>query len=133
MVDERLERIGDLAKNIAKRVSALGSDDMTEMMRVMPMAVDDLLGDELEADVVKAAVGAGAMRDLRQGPRSGGTAFYEATTTAQLALAIRAITAATNTCEYPVPSSLLPVGDVPVGPDGRPSVALDGEPFEAVT
>lgn len=24
------------------------------------------------------------------------------------------------------------VGDVPVGPDGRPSVALDGEPFEAL-
>ena len=24
------------------------------------------------------------------------------------------------------------VGDVPVGPDGRPSVALDGEPFEAI-
>jgi hypothetical protein len=24
------------------------------------------------------------------------------------------------------------VGDVPVGPDGSPSVALDGEPFEAI-
>jgi taurine dioxygenase len=24
------------------------------------------------------------------------------------------------------------VGDVPQGPDGRPSVALDGEPFEAI-
>jgi len=24
------------------------------------------------------------------------------------------------------------VGDVPVGPDGRPSIALEGEPFEAV-
>jgi taurine dioxygenase len=24
------------------------------------------------------------------------------------------------------------VGDVPVGPDGHPSVALDGEPFEAI-
>lgn len=44
--------------------------------------------------------------------RSGSTAFYEATTTAQLSLAIRAITAATNTCEYPVPSSLLPIGDL---------------------
>jgi len=24
------------------------------------------------------------------------------------------------------------VGDVPQGPDGRPSIALDGEPFEAI-
>lgn len=43
--------------------------------------------------------------------RSGSTSFYEATTTAQLTLAIRAITSATNSCEYPVPSSLSPVTD----------------------
>jgi phytoene dehydrogenase-like protein len=34
-----------------------------------------VLDDELESDVLKAAIGAGGVRDIRQGPRSGGTAF----------------------------------------------------------
>ncbi len=58
--------------------------------------------------------------------RTGGTAFYEATTTAQLTTAIRAITSATNTCEYPVPSSLLPVADV-----SRFRVLFNGSPVAA--
>jgi phytoene dehydrogenase-like protein len=41
----------------------------------MPMAVQDLLDDELETEVLKAAVATTAVRDIRQGPRSGGTTF----------------------------------------------------------
>ena len=48
---------------------------MTELLRVMPMSIQDLLDDELESDSLKAAIGAGGVRDIRQGPRSGGTTF----------------------------------------------------------
>jgi phytoene dehydrogenase-like protein len=39
------------------------------------MAVKDLVDDELECEPIKAAVAAGGIRDIRQGPRSGGTSF----------------------------------------------------------
>ena len=44
--------------------------------------------------------------------RSGGTAFYEASTAAELSAAVRAIAGAANSCEYPVPDSVLPVTDL---------------------
>ena len=60
---------------VARKFRALGRGGMTELLRVMPMPVQDLLDDEFESAILKAAVGAGAVRDLRQGPRSGGTSF----------------------------------------------------------
>lgn len=60
---------------LARKFRALGRAGMTELLRVMPMPVQDLLDDEFESGILKAAVGAGAVRDLRQGPRSGGTSF----------------------------------------------------------
>ncbi len=57
------------------RMRALGRDDMTEFLRVMPMSVQDLLDDTFESELLKAAVASAAIRDLRQGPRSGGTTF----------------------------------------------------------
>jgi phytoene dehydrogenase-like protein len=60
---------------LGRKFRGLGRDGMTELLRVMPMPVQDLLDDEFETDIVKAAIAAGALRDLRQGPRSGGTAF----------------------------------------------------------
>jgi phytoene dehydrogenase-like protein len=56
-------------------VRGLGRADMTEFLRVMPMSVQDLLDDEFETEWLKAAVASAAIRDLRQGPRSGGTTF----------------------------------------------------------
>jgi phytoene dehydrogenase-like protein len=41
----------------------------------MPMSIQDLLDDWFESPLVKAAVAAGGVRDIRQGPRSGGTSF----------------------------------------------------------
>lgn len=69
--------IGDLATmiGIGRKFRALGRDDMTEVLRVLPMPVQDLLDDEFESTALKAAVGAGGVRDIHQGPRSGGTTF----------------------------------------------------------
>lgn len=60
---------------LGRKFRALGREDMTELLRVMPMSIQDLLDDEFEGEALKAAVGAGGVRDIRQGPRSGGTSF----------------------------------------------------------
>jgi phytoene dehydrogenase-like protein len=48
---------------------------MLELLRVLPMSLQDLLDDWFESPILKAAVAAGGVRDIRQGPRSGGTSF----------------------------------------------------------
>lgn len=60
---------------LGRRFRALGRTDMTELLRVLPMPVHDLLDDWFESRPLKAAVAAGGVRDIRQGPRSGGTSF----------------------------------------------------------
>lgn len=60
---------------VGRKLRALGRADMTEFLRVMPMSVQDLLDDTFESELLKAAVASCAIRDLRQGPRSGGTTF----------------------------------------------------------
>jgi hypothetical protein len=60
---------------IGRKFRTLGKHDMTELLRAVPMPVKDLLDDALDHETLKAAIGAGAVRDIRQGPRSGGTAF----------------------------------------------------------
>jgi phytoene dehydrogenase-like protein len=69
--------IGDLVPliGLGRKLRSLGRADMIELLRVMPMAVQDLMDDELELEPLRAAVAAGGVRDLRQGPRSGGTTF----------------------------------------------------------
>ncbi|MDH3495387.1 MAG: NAD(P)/FAD-dependent oxidoreductase [Gemmatimonadota bacterium] len=67
----------DLASllRVALGLRALGRADMAEFLRIVPMSVRELLDDRFECEALKAAVAAGAVRDLRQGPRSGGTGF----------------------------------------------------------
>ena len=60
---------------VGRKLRALGRADMTEFLRVLPMSVQDLLDDAFESELLKAAVAACAIRDLQQGPRSGGTTF----------------------------------------------------------
>jgi phytoene dehydrogenase-like protein len=60
---------------LGQKFRSLGRAGMTQLLRVMPMPVQDLLNDEFEDAALKAAIAAGALRDLRQGPRSGGTSF----------------------------------------------------------
>ena len=60
---------------VGLRTRMLGKADMIEFLRVMPMSVQDLVDDEFESAPLKAAIASAAVRDLRQGPRSGGTVY----------------------------------------------------------
>jgi phytoene dehydrogenase-like protein len=61
--------------SIGRRLRSLGKREMSELLRVMPMAVQDLADDELESEPLKALVSAAGIENIRQGPRSGGTSF----------------------------------------------------------
>ena len=60
---------------IGLRVRGLGRADMTEFLRVPPMSIQDYVDDNYESELLRAAVASHAVRDVRQGPRSGGTTF----------------------------------------------------------
>ena len=60
---------------VARQLRGLGRRDMVELLRTVPMAIQELLDDWFEAEPLKAGIAATALRELRQGPRSGGTAF----------------------------------------------------------
>lgn len=60
---------------VARKLRGLGRRDMVELLRVVPMSVQELLDDWFECAPLKAAIAAGAVVGLRQGPRSGGTSF----------------------------------------------------------
>ena len=59
----------------ALKIRRLGRVGMEDLMRILPMPVAELLDDWFENDALKGALGALAVRDLQQGPRSAGTAF----------------------------------------------------------
>ena len=60
---------------LALRVRWLGRQAIEDLLRLSPMSVADLLNDWFEADALKAVLGATGVMHLRQGTRSGGTAF----------------------------------------------------------
>jgi phytoene dehydrogenase-like protein len=60
---------------VARKLKGLGKADMVELLRTVPMSVQELLDDWFEFHPLKAAIGASGVTDIRQGPRSGGTAF----------------------------------------------------------
>lgn len=60
---------------VGRKLRGLGKVEMVEMLRVMPMAVAELLDEWFEHDLLKGTVAADAITDLCQGPLSGGTAF----------------------------------------------------------
>ena len=60
---------------LGRKLRSLGREDMIELLRVMPMPIQDLLDDAFESPVLKAAVAAAGVQGIRQGPRSGGTSF----------------------------------------------------------
>ncbi len=60
---------------LGRKLRGLGRERMIELLRVMPMPVQELLDDRFESAAVKAAVAPGGLLGLRQGPRSGGTTF----------------------------------------------------------
>ena len=63
------------------RLRSLGKADMIEMLRVLPMAVADVLEDRFESEHLKAMLAVTALANLFQGPRSGGTGPRCSTTT----------------------------------------------------
>jgi phytoene dehydrogenase-like protein len=60
---------------LGRSFRALGRENMIEFLRVLPMSVWELLDDWFECAPLKAGVATGGIRDLQQGPRSGGTGF----------------------------------------------------------
>ena len=60
---------------VARKLRGLGREEMIEFLRVMPMSVQDLVDDTFDSELLKSALAACAIRDLQQGPRSGGTTF----------------------------------------------------------
>jgi len=85
---ERMAKLGALLEGIyleapptlidlrfALKVRRLGRRGMEDLMRVLPMPAAELLDEWFESDVLKGALGALAVRDVQQGPRSAGTAF----------------------------------------------------------
>jgi len=85
---ERLGRLASLLEELylhappslidlrfALKVRRLGRAGMEDLMRLLPMPAAELLDEWFESDSLKGALGALAVRDLQQGPRSAGTAF----------------------------------------------------------
>lgn len=66
-----LARIGGLGLYVRR----LGKQAVIDLARILPMAIAELLDDWFENDVLKGALGALGVWHLKQGPRSGGTAF----------------------------------------------------------
>jgi phytoene dehydrogenase-like protein len=71
------EQAGDLFSLMAVglRLRRLGKIDMVELLRTLPMSVQDLLDDWFESDILKGTLGAGGITNILQGPRSAGTCF----------------------------------------------------------
>jgi phytoene dehydrogenase-like protein len=69
--------IGDLTSmlTLGRAFRSLGRVNMSELLRVLPMPVEDLADDFVKFAPLKAAIAAAGVRDIRQGPRSGGTSF----------------------------------------------------------
>jgi len=56
-------------------VRRLGKQTIIDLARILPMSIAELLDDWFESDVLKGILGAAGVWHLKQGPRSGGTAF----------------------------------------------------------
>jgi len=67
--------VDPLNLRFALRVRGLGREGMVDLMRLLPMPVAELLDDWFECDALKGALGAMGILNIRQGPRSSGTAF----------------------------------------------------------
>jgi phytoene dehydrogenase-like protein len=65
-----------LLKIAAKtRWGAGGGQRVVDLLRTMPMSLNDLLNEWFEDHALKAVIAGGAVHGVRQGPYSGGTAF----------------------------------------------------------
>jgi phytoene dehydrogenase-like protein len=69
--------VSDLAQLVVLGFQArrTGQQGIEDLLRLLPMSVADWLDEWFENDVLKGILGAAGVMHLRQGPRSGGTAF----------------------------------------------------------
>ncbi|HKZ86121.1 MAG TPA: NAD(P)/FAD-dependent oxidoreductase [Anaerolineae bacterium] len=63
------------ALGLGRRLRGLGTTDMIEMLRMLPVSAAEWLDDWFETDALKGALGAGGVTNLCQGPRASGTAL----------------------------------------------------------
>jgi len=68
---------GELARiaGLGLYVRRLGKQTVIDLARILPMSIAELLDDWFESNVLKGLLGALGIWHLKQGPRSGGTAF----------------------------------------------------------
>lgn len=60
---------------LGREFRKLGRDGMSDLLRLLPMPIADLLDDEFETPALKGVLAAFAVTDLAQGPAAAGTAF----------------------------------------------------------
>jgi phytoene dehydrogenase-like protein len=72
--DVTLRDVFDM-RALAGPLYALGRKHGSDLLRVLPMPVADLLDEWFESDVVKGAISANGVRDLTWGPKEAGTAY----------------------------------------------------------
>jgi phytoene dehydrogenase-like protein len=63
------------ALGLAGPVFKLGRKNISELMRILPTPVEDLLNEWFESDVLKGAIAASAVKDVTWGPQETGTTF----------------------------------------------------------
>ena len=72
--DVGLSDILELLK-IANPVRGLGRKNISQLLRVMPMPISDLLNEWFESDVVKGVIAVSAVNNSSWGPQEAGTAY----------------------------------------------------------
>jgi len=75
--DVETTELGELLRLglLGLRVKRMGRQGMIDLLRLLPMSIADVLDEWFETDALKAALGIAGVMHLRQGPRSGATAF----------------------------------------------------------
>lgn len=75
--DIETRAIGELVglARLGLHIRRLGRQAIIDLARILPMSIADLLDDWFESDALKGLLGALGIWHLKQGPRSGGTAF----------------------------------------------------------
>ncbi|HYT82347.1 MAG TPA: NAD(P)/FAD-dependent oxidoreductase [Gemmatimonadales bacterium] len=75
--DVETRELGELWRlaRLGLQVRRLGKQAVIDLARILPMSIAELLDDWFETDALKGVLGALAVWHLKQGPRSGGTAF----------------------------------------------------------
>lgn len=60
---------------VRRRLRSLGRREMTDVLRLLPMTVRELLDEWFETDLLKGALGAAGVSGIFQGPMAAGTAY----------------------------------------------------------